>query len=252
MVNASRQMRQRHARFPMQLAFAVVLLVVGCAEFSIGGGAYAHEVQPIRNFVNVGEGQRDGVINIRNTRNSDLPIEMAVFRRVVEEDGTQTMVPADDDFLIFPPQMVIPQGASQGVRFQYLGDPTLTQSVAYVIEAQEVPVVPEGFSGIITVYNVGSAVYIQPARPRAELAISNISRDGDIVRFEVRNIGNDYSFLTLNAMELNFGGERFTLEAETVNEIIANPIVPPNSLRRFEMDVSRFPNGTPEIRFGRF
>ena len=252
MGNGSRQMRQRRAKFLMQLVLVLALLVFGCAQFAIGGGAYAHEVQPLRNFLNVGEGQRDGLINIRNTRDNALPIEMAVFRRVVEEDGTQTMVPADDDFLIFPPQMIIPQGASQGVRFQYLGSPTLTQSVAYVIEAQEVPVVPAGFTGITTVYNVGSAVYVQPARPRAELAISNVSRDGDVVRFEVRNIGNDYSFLTLNAMELNFGGQRFTLEAETVNEIIANPIIPPNSLRRFEMDVSRFPNGTPEIRFGRF
>ena len=251
MVNRSGHVHPRRARVQVQCAMLIALLVLGSADIRLGGSAYAHEVQPIRIFLNVGEGQREGVINIRNTRDKALPVEIAVFRRIVSEDGAQNLVPADDDFLVFPPQMLVAQGSSQSVRFQYIGDPRISESISYIIEAQEVPVVPDGFTGIVTVYNVGSAVYMQPARPRAELAISNIQRDGDVVRFEVRNTGNDYSFLTLIALELIFGTEKFTLEAETVNEIIRNPIVPPNSLRRFEMDVSRFPDGTPEIRFGR-
>ena len=245
-------MRRQGFNIPLQLAVAFTLLLFGCTTLAIGSAGHTHEVQPIRSFINVGEGQRDGVISIRNTRNHSLPIEMVVFRRIVAEDGTQTLERADDDFLVFPPQMVVPEGASQAVRYQYLGDPDIAESIAYVIEAQEVPVVPEGFSGITTVYNVGAAVYVQPARPQAQLAISNVRRDGDIVRFEVRNSGNDYSFLTLNQMELRFADEAFALEPEVVNAIIANPIVPPNSLRRFEMDVSAYPDGVPEIRFGRF
>lgn len=251
MVNGAGQMRRHTFSMPVQLALVFALIIFGCSAIT-PSEAVAHEVQPIRTFMNIGEGQREGLLTVRNTRTSALPLEIAVFRRLVAEDGTQTMVPADDDFLIFPPQMVLPQGGSQGVRFQYLGDPGITESIAYVIEVQEVPVVPEGFSGITTVYNVGAAIYIQPARPQAQLAISGVRREGDIVRFEVRNSGNDYSFLSLNQMELRFASQTFALEPGAVNAIIANPIVPPNSLRSFEMDVSAYPDGVPEIRFGRF
>lgn len=245
-------MRRQSFSIPLQLALVFALLLIGCTTLAVGSTGHAHEVLPIRNFLNVGQGQRDGVITIRNTRNHTLPVEMAVFRRIVTEDGVQTLERADDEFLVFPPQFVVPQGGSQAVRFQYLGDPDIAQSIAYVIEAQEVPVVPEGFSGITTVYNVGAALYVQPARPRAQLEISNVRREGSSVHFEVRNTGNDYSFLTLNQMQLRFADGVFDLEPEAVNEIIANPIVPPNSLRRFEMDVSAYPDGVPEIRFGRF
>ena len=87
-----------------------------------------------------------------------FPWKWSCFRRIVSEDGVQTLERADDEFLVFPPQFVVPQGGSQAVRFQYLGDPDIAQSIAYVIEAQEVPVVPEGFSGITTVYNLGAAL----------------------------------------------------------------------------------------------
>ena len=151
------------------------------------------------------------------------------------------------EFLVFPPQFVVPQGGSQAVRFQYLGDPDIAQSIAYVIEAQG----KSRWSRRASVASPRSTMwapplYVQlPVRaPSWSSAMSGARASSVHFRGVEKPTGEwTYSFLTLNQMQLVvFADGVFDLEPEAVNEIIANPIVPPNSLRRFEMDVSAYPD----------
>ena len=65
----------------LMLMFARMLIVAPVVL--LGGLVSAHEVQPVRQILNLGQGNYESVITVRNTRNRDLTVEMVALRRVV-------------------------------------------------------------------------------------------------------------------------------------------------------------------------
>lgn len=100
-------------------------LIAVLAVIATAGLAIAYEVEPMRIILDLGSGRTSTVITINNTRDSDLPVEIVMKRRIVHPDGTQEFLPAEDDFSVFPPQALVPAGQSQAVRISYIGDPDL-------------------------------------------------------------------------------------------------------------------------------
>ncbi len=121
--------------------------------------AQAYEVTPMRLFLQPDRGQSGATISINNVREEALPVEVEVFRRPVAADGEQTFEPADEDFIVFPPQAQIGAGASQAIRIQYVGGLGAVAE-AFVVQVTEVPVNRLKRTGIQFTYNFGVAVYI--------------------------------------------------------------------------------------------
>jgi fimbrial chaperone protein len=212
--------------------------------------AMAHEVTPMRAELVPAAGVRSALVTVRNTRETDLPFEVVVQRRTTAPDGTETLTPAAEDFIVFPPQGLVKPGASQAVRFEYVGEQSLTESRSYLLDVREVPVTPPGFSGILTVYNFGVAVYVKPRAAFVDLEISDVSRDGDSIRFSVKNRGNDFAVLSRGTVALRLGDQMVQIAGPEFGSRTNNPVVPPNSVRQFDMRADGLPAGTPSaIRF---
>jgi fimbrial chaperone protein len=220
------------------------------ASLCLATTASAHEVTPMRVFLAPHAGQSSAVVTVANSRTDPLPFEVRVLRREVAADGSQTFSPAEEQFAVFPPQALVAPQQSQAIRFQYIGDPALAQSAAYVLQVKEVPVMPEGFSGVITVYDFGVAVYVQAANARADIAVSAVERNGDDIRFSIVNTGSDYGFLAQRSVTLSAGGEQRVLDPEALAAQIENPILPPNSTRHFSLQVPGLPAGTVAVDIG--
>lgn len=199
--------------------------------------AQAYEVGPMRIFLDLGAGQTSSVFTIRNVRDADLPVEMNVYRRLVSEDGEQELAPADEDFVIFPPQVLVGGLENQAIRFQYVGDPAITESVSYVIQVEEVPVVPDDFTGVVFAYNFGVSVYVRAPGARDSIVFSDVARDGEALTFSVRNNGADYNFLSLHGLAVESDRGRTTLTADEIAARAGNPIIPPHSTRRFTLSL---------------
>lgn len=225
--------------------FLGVLAAAGALFAAAPMPTLAHEVTPMRMQLVPAAGQRSGVVSVRNTRDRDLPFEVVVLRRFTAADGTETTEPANDDFIIFPPQAIVAQGASQSIRFEYVGEPNLTESRVYILDVREVPVTPPGFSGILTVYNFGVAVYVKPVGASADLDVGPAARDGDLLTFEVRNLGNDFAVLSRRVVTLEYADERVVLQGTDFAGRVENPVVPPNGTRRFSIRAADLPPGAP-------
>jgi P pilus assembly chaperone PapD len=206
-------------------------LALGLA-FALAGAARAYEVTPMRVFLQPDRGQNSATITINNIREEPLPVEIQVFRRVVAANGEQVFEPAEEEFITFPPQVQIPAGQSQAIRIQYvgaLGD----VAEAFVVQVTEVPVNKLEGTGIQFTYNFGVAVYVQPPRARARLAVSEASAAEGTLRFKVVNSGNDYGFLNGQEFEYRIGAARVTLTPDALASLVSNPIVPPGATREF-------------------
>lgn len=78
-------------------------------------------------------------IQVINTLPQALPYEVRVFRIDFDNDGKITETPADQDFVVFPPQGVIQPGQRQLLRLQWIGG-ILDSSRGYYVSINQVPV----------------------------------------------------------------------------------------------------------------
>ncbi len=225
------------------LRVALLLGAMVGAAISFAAPAAAYEVSPLRIFLEPASGKRAATISVNNTRDDALFIEVKVFRRVVERDGNQTLVPDEDAFVVFPPQRRIEPRSSQAVRIQFAGALQESRSESFVVQITEVPVDETGFSGVRFTYNFGVAVYVDPPRGQPKLVTSGgVVRDG-VLSFTVRNDGPAYGFTTGHALRMGSAGSTVTIEPAELAERVSMPIIPPYSEREFTFPVEGVADG---------
>jgi fimbrial chaperone protein len=123
---------------------------------------------------------QSAAIRVRNSADKDMPVEVFVYRRDVNEDGIQVRIPADDDFIIFPPQSAIKAGGRQVFRIRPVtAQPR--QSSSYYVSFNQVPEEIENFEGsgatVQVVFSFDAAVHVVPrkAEGNAEIKTADLS-----------------------------------------------------------------------------
>jgi len=219
----------------------VGLIVLTALAFALPQASFGgYEVKPMRMTLVPSQGQRGSSVSVNNTDSQPLRVEIRILRRLVAEDGTQKLEPADDDFTVFPPQVEILGGKSQSVRFQYIGTPIIDTSAAYIVQVVELPVDAPGFSGVRFTYNFGVAVYLDPPRATEKMRVVSAERHGDGIRLRIRNDGTRFGVASLKRIVVETGGKKLELTSEMLGLRMTNPLVAPRSERIFDI-------ATPEL-----
>lgn len=121
-------------RKSLMLALAAATLVAGANP------AEAARVTPMTvEMTPAGRGST-ARIEVTNSEDRNLPVELRMYRGEVSEAGELTLTPADDKFVVFPPQVVIAPNAQQVFRIQYLPGEALTRSEIYYAAVSQIPV----------------------------------------------------------------------------------------------------------------
>ena len=248
---------------------AILAAILACAP----SGAAAQSsvgVEPLLLEVNPGTA---AAMRMRNNGEAPTTVEVRVFERIIDENGVQTRREADDDFLVFPPQAVVPGESLQVFRLQPLL-PALQESRSYFVSIRQVPVAlptvtdSEGAT-IRLLFAFDSAVHVVPPGTEAApllvsaepgettLTIQTGERrpipggEGDepvvaevtypAVAMTVRNEGNKFFYL----QDMRFEGEwtdsagaAHPLPEYTQQEIIQAAgvtLVPPGATRKFAL-----------------
>jgi fimbrial chaperone protein len=167
--------------------------------------------------------------------------------REISLDGTETNVDADDQFLIYPPQLVIPPGEQQSVRITWLGDPNPAKELAFRIIAEQVPVdlteikQTEGEKTVsvkVLLRYMGS-VYIRPEGVAPKLIVENAnaqkSKTGaEQLVINVANQGTAHQFLQNIKVTVKAGsGQSVTLAGEQQLKGVLNENILADSKRQF-------------------
>jgi len=157
-------------RVKLIFKFISIILVSAVFALSYAVTSYAASlgVQPL--FLEVRPNQ-SGALRVTNSADVPVSVELMVYKRVVDESGVQTRVPADDDFIIFPPQGVLKPSSVQVFRLQsILTD--LSKSESYYITVRQVPVdfkdIPGGGTQIQVVFAFDAAVHVIPNGAQAD------------------------------------------------------------------------------------
>ena len=102
-------------------------------------GSRAMSVSPMHiEMTSVGKSGRSQ-FTVTNSGATPMPVETAIKRLEIDENGASHETIANDDFLIFPAQVMIAPGASQVFRVQWVGEPNLAKSQSYLVAVNQIP-----------------------------------------------------------------------------------------------------------------
>lgn len=212
---------------------------VAAAIFTLTGlsPARAINVQPLAlDMVSIGTGAR-GTIQIVNDSARALPVDVSISKLDIAEDGKTTETPAGDDFLIFPPQAVVPPGGTQIFRVQWVGEPDIKKSQTFMLSVNQLPVKRKaGETGVQMVFAFGAIVSVAPAGAQSALKLLNAepaTKDGKRgAEVTVENPSAMYAYFTDAKVTLESGGWRKTLAAGELREKLGYAVVLPGKRRR--------------------
>lgn len=154
-------------------------------------------------------------VEVENLNAANLPFETRITRLDYDDAGNLVEVPADADFLVFPPQGNLPPKARQVIRVQWAGSP-LQASQGYYLTVKQLPVQLDPLASAETgaqvqiIYNMKALIAVAPpgAEPKVEV-VSAVpttvqtpkAADGTGgetvpgVEVRVRNIGARHAFM---------------------------------------------------------
>lgn len=161
--------------------------------------AFAQRVQPMVYELTPSGSGASTSLRIENSKSTPMTLEFVASKIVLTEDGIETNISAEDDFLIFPPQALIKSGKTQVIRVKYIGDPLLETSQAYRISIKQLPVTLDRSSstGVAMLVNFHTLANVIPKSSKADLAVTSIEPISDSKWLvTVENTGNRFARLS--------------------------------------------------------
>ena len=216
-----------------------------CASAAILAGvtfssqAYAQRVQPMSYELTPSGTSSSTSLRIENTSNVDMTLELIASKIDVDTVGEETLQPAEDDFLIFPPQMILKAGKTQAVRVKYIGEPTLKQSAAYRISIKQIPIdlSGSGKSGVGMVVNFHTLAHVAPKSAKTKLTVQSVkSNAAGGLDMTIDNAGSKMARLSQTTWVISDGAQTKNLTRKDVADLTNKNLVMPGKSLKLSID----------------
>jgi fimbrial chaperone protein len=163
-------------------------------------------------------------VELAHTGDNEFPVEVQMFRGEISEIGELTLIPADEDFLVFPAQVVVPARSQQVFRVQYIGEPELTSSQNYYMQIRQIPVdlsTGESQVQVVVNYNVLVNVIPQGTSPLPVVESIRPALREDVSGIEVRMANQGTRYFTAGTLPWRITG---TAEDGTAVDVRLPPV----------------------------
>ncbi len=222
----------------------------------------AMTVQPVILDLQMAGRQMGGQIRVENTGTTPLPVEIRLVEAELLPDTVKASDRMTDDLVAIPAQAIIPPGATQAFRIQFVGDPETNRSKHYYAEVSQLPIdVPGGQSTIQVLYNFQAMVNVSSivaSDPKLSIESAEIARGADDsparIRFTVHNAGQNYGYISSGSLTLiqrDVAGKellRRNLNSSDVQQMIGFGLVGPETSRTFIAPIDlESPEGSVEV-----
>lgn len=183
-------------------------------------------------------------VTVTNESREPLPVEAIMQRLALGENGERRMTPAGDEFLVFPPQALIPAGGSQVFRLQWVGEPLLAESQSFMMSLTQIPVRPrKGVNGVQLVMSFGVQINVAPPKGVGGLKVVGTGFEIDrrsgkrYPTIVVQNTSNVHALLPRSRVKLSSGSWSKVLDETFLDQRIGIGLVQPGRRRKFTLPV---------------
>lgn len=220
------------------------LLAMACLLTAAGlQSVHAMTVSPIHVEMAALGTSSHTTVTVTNNSAAPMPVETLIEKLSLDETGRRKTSKADDNFLVFPPQAIIPAGGAQVFRLQWVGAPDLAKSESYLLSVEQVPVrLPKGSGKVQMVMNFGVVINVASAQgaPELNLVSTSIVTDKQGKRHPVilvANPSNVHALLPQSQLSIEGAGWSHVFSKGEMDEKIGIGLVQPGHRRKFILPV---------------
>jgi P pilus assembly chaperone PapD len=230
---------------PWRCRWAAAILLLAAAA-----PAAATSVSPIQlEMTSAGPASRTQV-TISNTSQAPLAVDTSIKRMEVGETGEQSLLSAGDEFLVFPPQAMVPPGGTQVFRVQWVGEPRIEASQSFLLSLSQIPVkMPKGQAAVQVVMSFGVLINVAPPQGVPDLKLVGtgvaVQKPGKHhPTITVENATPVHALLQQATVKLSSGSWSQTLSPAEIGQKIGSGLVQPGKRRKFTLPVDLPPGVT--------
>lgn len=157
---------------------ALALPAIAALSFA-AAPAYAMRVSPMVAEMTTSGTNAVARIQVQNLNQGLLSFETRITRIEFQDDGTIKEFPADEDFLVFPPQGQLAPSARQVIRLQWVGPADMPASRGYYLSVNQLPIQmgagdsTNAGANVQVVYHMKALITVAP--PKAEPKVESVS-----------------------------------------------------------------------------
>lgn len=188
--------------------------------------ASALQMTPLSLVLKPSGGGAKQSVRVTNESNKPIAVQFSVTTRQ-QINNKEVRKPADNDFMIYPPQAIIPAKTTQKVRVEWLGAGKLPREQAYRLIAEQVHVSLEkrkqnGISFLMTIEN---GLYVQPNGSKSNVQVKAVRRHGNQLAVTLTNTGTRHQILSFPTLNLQNGGKVLALKGKSLYGLEGNNVL---------------------------
>lgn len=201
--------------------------------------ANALQMNPLSLILKPSGGGAKQSVTVSNESNEPIAVQFSVMTRQ-QLNNKEIRKPADNDFMIYPPQMIIPARSTQKVRVEWLGAGQLPREKAYRLIAEQVYVSLDNKNqtGVKMLMTLVGALYVQPNGMKSNLGVTSVKRHGNQLAVTVANSGNRHRLMKYATLILRNGSQTLTLKGKQLVGLDGNNVLG-GSTKRFTIPLPK-------------
>lgn len=235
-----------------QTRFSALLGVVIVLAVLIIPTAEAFQLRPMTVTMNAAEQPPRTTFEVRNTTDAPIAVQMRVSTRRIDSSGTEFNDDASDELQIFPSQLILRPGQTQTVRVRWMGEAVTSEERSFRVVAEQLPINLDGenqeATGISMMLRYRAALYVAPPEASADVQVTEIDAQGDVIRVRVENRGTAHQLLSDGTLMVKAEGREIALDAREIDAVATVNLLPGNE-RWVAIPREVFPAVPDEISF---
>lgn len=199
----------------------------------------AFELSPISLTLRPKGEDSNGVVRLKNPHQAPKAVQVSITTRNPDELGEETNRDDDDNFLVYPPQLILMPRETQVVRISWIGAPELKKELTYRFVAEELNVELDeakakeqnADSAIRLLMKYEGALYVAPedAKPKLSLVFDKEQAAEDQLAFRFINEGTRHQVLYNLHVTLEQNDQKILLSPTELTGINGSNILPEKS-----------------------
>ena len=187
--------------------------------------AWALSVTPLAVDMAPSGSGANAVYTLSNPGTDPVAVGITVKRRELNREGVEHLGDAGvaDNFVIFPPRVIVPPGEQRAVRLRYVGKQDIERELAYRVIFKQVPLedmAPLDETGVQVLIQFNTRLFVTPADGASVLAAELQPAEAGAATLLLANAGNKRVYLLEPTITLHGPGEAArTLEGPLLETI---------------------------------
>ena len=203
--------------------------------------ALSFQFEPISQTFSAQGNRSTRSYKVSNSNNTPIAVEISVMKREVDEFGEETLSPADDNFIVYPTQMLMRPLEVQTVRVTWVGEADPEAELSYRLIAEQLPVElnpdttqlsspQEATAAVEVMMRYAGSLYVQPVNATPDVvlakALLEVEQDGTPwLAVHIKNQGTAREIFEDPQLSLTVDGKTVILKNEALGAIHSRTIL---------------------------